>query len=95
MANKELELYCICCQYLNEYHKEEGICFVNAHDIDDFMKELKKIAKDSLNENPLSCALTQSSVCFNIDDFMQSLLIESTEEFKKEIEKFFYEDEEN
>ena len=59
------------------------------------MKELKKIIKNFLYENPLSCVLTHSSLCFNIDDFMQSLLIESTEEFKKEIEKFFYEDEEN
>ena len=95
MENNELELYRICCQYLNEYHKEDGICFVNTYDIDDFMKELKKIAKDSLDENPLSCVLTQSSLCFNIDDFMFSLWIESSEEFKKGIEKFFYEDEEN
>ena len=95
MENNELELYCICCQYLNEYHKEDGICFVYIHDIDDFMKELKKITKVPFDENPLSCVLTQSSICFNIDDFMQSLLIESTEEFKKETEKIFYEDEEN
>lgn len=95
MKNYELELYCICCQYIDEYHKEDGICFVNIYDIDDFMKELKKIIKNFLNENPLSCVMIQSSICFNIDDFMQSLLIESTEEFKQEIEKFFYEDEEN
>ena len=69
--------------------------FTGIYDIDDFMKELKKIIKNFLNENPLSCVMTQSSICFNIDDFMQSLMIESTEEFKQEIEKFFYEDEEN
>ena len=95
MKNYELDLYCICCQYIDEYHKEDGICFVNIYDIDDFMKELKKIIKNFLNENPLSCVMTQSSIFFNIDDFMQSLMIESTEEFKQEIEKFFYEDEEN
>lgn len=84
---KELDLYCLCCENLDNYNKETEECLLPINKANDFFECIGN------NHIQIKCVIKEKNICFSIND----LITINGEDidflyFKNSLEKFFYEE---